>query len=528
LPSDFIPPADERYADTVEAPDSAGKAQPDQALGLTILLHPEVERIGEVAPLVDFGSRDTRVVNRSEPSFCLPHGGEPRPLGVRFVSRRNVTLSALAGRGVRLFAEDATQARLDGEPLRDPVDLSPDQLECGRVLVLGKAVVLLVHLLARKPSFQQSAELIGDSPRMSRLRAEIARVADLDVPVLLRGETGVGKDLVARAIHGQSRRRRAPYWCVNLAAIPPGMAASELFGHDKGAFTGAERARVGYFERADGGTLFLDELGDTPPEVQPLLLRALESGEVQVLGSQTTRKVDVRTIAATDADLEQAISQGDFRRALLERLRGYELVIPPLRERRDDIARLFFHYLRRELEQTGEQARIDRPPPGNRAWVPASFVSWLVSYPWPGNVRQLRNVAQQVAIGNRGEARFEVSSALERLMQPEAHGGCPQAEEASAKPRTRASAVLSDDAIIQALREHRFNVSATAAALGLSRTWLFTRMDRCDRIRKASDLPADEVIASHRESDGNVALMAERLEVSSHGLKQRMRQLGLR
>src|SRR5262249_34932398 len=156
---------------------------------------------------------------------------------------------------------------------------------------------------------------------------------------------GTGKELVARAIHESGRRRGAVCLSVNMGAIPPSLATSELFGAVRGAYTGAVRDHLGYFQRAHGGTLFLDEIGETPPEVQVMLLRVLEPGEVQRVGSPQTQKVDVRLIAATDADLERALHEGRFRAPLLHRLSGYEIYIPPLRERRDDFGRLLFHFL---------------------------------------------------------------------------------------------------------------------------------------------------------------------------------------
>src|SRR6185436_13729067 len=185
----------------------------------------------------------------------------------------------------------------------------------------------------------------------------------------LRGETGTGKELLARAIHQASSRRAAPYFALNMAAIPASLAAAELFGAAKGAFTGADRRRVGYFGRAQGGTLFLDEIGELPADLQPLLLRVLENGEIQPVGGEETLRVDVRILAATDANLESAIEEGRFRAPLFHRLSGYELRLPSLRERRDDIGRLFIHFLRQELAALGEADRLADPGPEGRPWL---------------------------------------------------------------------------------------------------------------------------------------------------------------
>ena len=199
------------------------------------------------------------------------------------------------------------------------------------MLLLAGRIVLVLHPMPPAPAREvEGLGLTGDSAAMAQVRADVRRVADLEVAVLLRGETGTGKELVARAIHRRSPRRSRPYLAVNMGAIPPALAAAELFGAARGAFTGADQRRTGYFSQAHGGTLFLDEIGETPPEVQVLLLRALETGEIQPVGAEAPRRVDVRVLAATDADLEAAIAAGRFRAPLLHRLNGYEIRLPAL------------------------------------------------------------------------------------------------------------------------------------------------------------------------------------------------------
>ena len=280
---------------------------------------------------------------------------------------------------------------------------------------------------------------MGESEGLVELRREIRRVADLEIPVLLRGETGTGKELMARAIHRAGRRREKPYLSVNLGAIPPTLAASELFGAAKGAFTGAVRPHSGYFPRAHDGTLFLDEIGEAPPEVQVMLLRVLENGEIQHLGVQETQTVDVRMIAATDLDLETATDEGSFRAPLLHRLAGYEIVVPPLRERRDDFGRLLLDFLREELEAVGEAQRLERE---RSEWLPVSIVARLARHDWPGNVRQLKNAARQIVIGSRGSDTVRIGPQLERLLQEAVarRGAPPAAGRKSAPPCSAAGA----------------------------------------------------------------------------------------
>jgi formate hydrogenlyase transcriptional activator len=235
---------------------------------------------------------------------------------------------------------------------------------------------------------RHAGEIVGSSPGMERALAAVAQVAPLNSTVLLLGETGTGKELLARAIHDRSSRRLGPLVKVNCAALPPGLVESELFGHEKGAFTGATANRAGRFEVADRGTLFLDEVGDLPSDVQAKLLRVLQEGEFERVGSSRTRHVNVRLIAATHRDLETEIADGRFRADLYYRLSVFPIPIPPLRERREDIEALvwfFIHRRQRELER-----RIETIHPES--------LDALRRYDWPGNVRELENVVERAMI----------------------------------------------------------------------------------------------------------------------------------
>jgi PAS domain S-box-containing protein len=225
-------------------------------------------------------------------------------------------------------------------------------------------------------------EIVGRSRALAKVLDEVRLVADTDSSVLILGETGVGKELVARAIHSNSRRRQRPLIKVNCAALPTGLIESELFGHEKGAFTGASERRIGRFELADGGTIFLDEIGDVPPEVQVKLLRVLQEREFERLGGRATIRVDVRVIAATNRDLPKTIDQGAFRSDLYYRLSVFPLTVTSLRERREDIPLLVHYFVGRYAARIGR--KISR--------VPDETMERLTSYAWPGNVRELENV----------------------------------------------------------------------------------------------------------------------------------------
>jgi DNA-binding NtrC family response regulator len=239
----------------------------------------------------------------------------------------------------------------------------------------------------------QRAALIGDHPAMRLVLERIAQVADTDANVLIRGETGTGKEVVARLIHTSSSRRAAPFVAMNMAAIPENLAESELFGHVRGAFTGAERTRTGKFRSADHGTLFLDEIGDMPKGLQAKLLRALQERAVQPVGGGESVPIDVRVIAATHRNLEQLVKDGYFREDLYYRLDVIPIELPPLRDRREDIALLAEHF-RKEFN-----ARDCRLVPGFTPEV----LSRLQAHDWPGNVRQLENAIERLVLlaGNR-------------------------------------------------------------------------------------------------------------------------------
>ncbi len=384
---------------------------------LTILAHPDLRRIGE---RVLFSPGRGLALSRLEPLFSPPSGGEPRPLADPHLSRKPLRLSPRPdGMGLKV-SESRARVTADGSPLGNGREFPDTDLERGVVLVISQRISLLLHLHDLLPRDDlPEYGLVGESVAVAELRRQIARVADLEVSVLLRGETGTGKELVARALHAASPRRSRPFVAVNMGAVPATLAAAELFGASRGAFTGADRRRRGYFARADGGTLFLDEIGEMPPEVQVLLLRTLETGSVQPVGSERAQQVDVRVLAATDARLEEDIEAGRFRAPLLHRLSGFEIRLPPLRHRRDDVGRLLLHFLRQEAEALGELWRIERSHEAPVPWLPAPLVARLAGWSWPGNVRQLRNVARQLAIGNRGASQLATTVEIEALLAPD-------------------------------------------------------------------------------------------------------------
>src|SRR4029077_9267955 len=281
----------------------------------------------------------------------------------------------------------------------------------------------------------------------------------------------------------------------------------------------------------------LDEVGETPPEIQALLLRALETGEIQPVGSDEIRRVDVRLGAATDADLEGAVTSGRFRAPLLHRLAGYPIRVPTLRERRDDFGRLFYHFLREELTEQGEGGRLANPPEG-RPWIAAPLVARLAAFDWPGNVRQLRNAVRQIAIAGLDAGDSGMWIQAERLLQEAARAAAaPDGDTRSPHPASptppeplppqvrrayRSPEEVTDDDLLAALRANRWRIQRAAAQLGISRGSLYDRIEKSQRIRKAADLSREEIEACHALCEGDLDAMVERLEVSKRGLQLRM------
>ncbi|MBV9216163.1 MAG: sigma-54-dependent Fis family transcriptional regulator [Acidobacteria bacterium] len=254
------------------------------------------------------------------------------------------------------------------------------------------------HRLANvTPPKTNYSEIVGDSEPIRRLLQRIETVSPTDATVLITGETGTGKELIARAIHMHSKRRSGAFISVNCAAIPQPLIASELFGHEKGAFTGAMQRRLGRFELANGGTIFLDEVGDLPPETQVALLRVLQEREIERVGGTKSIDIDVRIIAATNRDLESAIADGEFRSDLFYRLNVFPVEIPPLRNRKDDIPLLVEYFIDRYAQQAGK--KLDLPD--------KRTIDLLTSYSWPGNVRELQNIIERSIIICDGRT-FEV------------------------------------------------------------------------------------------------------------------------
>ena len=312
-------------------------------------------------------------------------------------------------------------------------------------------------------------EIIGHSEPVTRMLHDVERVAETDVNVLISGETGTGKELVARAIHSTSQRHAKPLIKVNCAAIPAALIESEFFGHEQGAFTGATRKRIGRFALADGGTIFLDEIGELSVDLQVKLLRVLQEGEFEPVGSSQTRKVDVRVIAATNRNLLQAVNNGIFREDLYYRLNVFPVEVPPLRDRGNDIE-LLAHFFAEKFAK-----RIGRPIES----LSPEGIQRLNAYSWPGNIRELQNVIERAVITSQ-EGRLDLDRALPRTTQETTNREMPFQEEAVKNIRTiKELKKIERQNLVLALKACKWRVAGkngAARRLGIPPSTLSSRM----------------------------------------------------
>lgn len=345
----------------------------------------------------------------------------------------------------------ANGTRIDGAAVSSE---RPTPVRPGALIEIGDAVIVV-------RGGSQQMEAVSDSGSMAAVRELVTRVARGNIPVTLMGETGVGKELLAERLHAESPRAERPFVRINCAALPEQLLESELFGYERGAFTGAAQAKAGLLESADGGTVFLDEVGDLPKPVQAKLLRALECKEVFRIGALKPRSFDVRFVAATNRDLEEMVETDDFRRDLFHRLCGVVISVPPLRERPDELEALAKQFV-------NESAReLDREPPT----LSPTLMATLSQYDWPGNIRELRHVMQAAVLVCR-DATLEPSH-----LPPALRGQSTPVNSAKGRLRNELDEV-EKRRILDALEQCGGNQTRAAALLGIPRRTLITRISQ--------------------------------------------------
>ncbi len=375
------------------------------------------------------------------------------------VSRYHLELLAKADR-VLVRDGGSTNGTAVGQVLIERASVSPGTvLQIGRTaLRVGEGGTASLELLEG----ESLGPMKGRTPAMRHLMARVRRAAQSDVSVLLVGESGTGKELIARALHEHGPRAKKPFVTVDCGSLAPGLVASELFGHEKGAFTGADRRHVGAFERADGGTVFLDEIGELPSSLQPALLGALERRRFRRVGGTEEIKVDVRVVSATHRDLRSEVNAGTFRLDLYYRLAVVRLEVPPLRERPDDIPMLVEHFLR----EAGHDGPVE-------ALVPPKVMDQLLSHHWPGNVRELRNLVESVlAMGEPPE--LEAAS----VAAPKSASGFPGPDMSYREARAQVLREFESRYLRELLDRCKGNVSLAARTARMDRSHLIELLQR--------------------------------------------------
>lgn len=451
--------------------------------------------------------RFATILARREPTWFEPGTKLPDPYDGLLDDRRGTPLPVHDCLGMSLYIEGKLWGALTLDALETGSFDQQTRMEVQRYALLLETSIRITMLEKENRSLRQlgsthvnemqltdDTEIIGRSEAIAQLLHELDVVADSDLPVLLLGETGVGKELFARRVHRKSRRRNKPMVHVNCAALPESLAESELFGHVKGAFSGATQDRAGRFEAAQGGTLFLDEVGELPLSVQAKLLRTLQNGEIQRLGTDTSIKTDVRIIAATNRELKKNTLEGSFRADLYHRLSVYPVPIPPLRDRDRDVLLIAGHFLEFNRARLGIR--------GLRLSYGAEEA--LLAYPWPGNVRELEHVISRAALKllSRGASREQILSVPAELLdidlpeptlaQSATGGGVPHSPNPSAQPT----------------REHAPIAAPLRPAL--------------------EQFERDLIQNALRAADDNWAQAARLLEIDASNLHKRARKLGLK
>ena len=475
-------------------------------LGLTIAWHPDLDRVGE--QFIGGNSAGTLEVSRFLPLFAKPQNSG-LSLGHGGISRDPVRIVRGADDGLDIHPPSSKMVvEINGTQIFGATHLTREDVDAGVVLDLGRTVLICLHWMRCLPKNNPVPGYIGVGNNAIKTRDLIRQAAANESAVLLLGETGTGKEVAASAIHHMSARASAALVCVNMAALNESLAAADLFGAVKGAYTGAHAARKGFFSEAQNATLFLDEIGNAPASVQPMLLRVLESGEYRPLGAAHDERSSARLISATDQD----IYHDAFNQALLRRLESFIIPIAPLRARREDIGLLMVSMLR----ATSLADSI----------LPAPLVSRFINHDWPGNVRQLSHVLKRVlqTMQSGDIPLFDALVNTQPIRVTQSGTPISEAGRKPSEPPRKKLADISEEDVLRAMDNSHWTIQAAAEELGISRPSMYKLIDAHTQIRRAADISPEEIRQTLEANAFDVERCAAVLKTPYEALRRQLQR----
>jgi DNA-binding NtrC family response regulator len=517
---------------TITSPVTLSTQNNRHLLGMTIAWHPDLARIGDQ----HIGGIDAALIelSRFSPTF-QQISCDPLPIGHGGISRDPVRIVRDTSDGITICPPYSRMVvEINGKEIRDPTYISAAQIEAGAILGLGRAVYICVHWMRCLPKQNPVEGFLGVGSSAIQTRDLIRLAATNDNTVLLLGETGTGKEVAAQGIHNLSKRNAHKLVSVNMAALNESLAAADLFGATRGAYTGAQTTRDGFFSEAQNSTLFLDEIGNTPATVQPMLLRLLENCEYRPLGATRDARSTARLITATDQDLYDE----SFNHALLRRLESFIIRIPPLRARREDIGILI-----RDLLQNKNLSSIDA------SQIPHALISDMLNFDWPGNVRQLGNTFKRALLSiqmgefpvlahivDRPKMTASASAEMRQPASAPANFHLPRSLISPAKAEVSPSNEgllerkklrdLTEQDVVDAMEKHQWTIQYAADDLGISRPSMYKLIENNSQIRRVEQIPAEEIQEQLQLANNQVEQCASRLKTPSEALRRHLKGLG--
>ena len=468
--------------------DPSGSGQSRIFPALTIIWHPNLDRVGQIAPLAKPLLESGIVhLSRAEPDFLVPGQDEGQPLVHLGIGRRgSPALDILFEGGVLELRRRDPQIDItvNLERLVGGRELSREEVDAGVIITVGLHFAFCFHLVHSSISRSSVAGLLGTSEAIEDVRRSILRVAGKNMPVLLRGESGTGKELAARALHEAGPRAKGPFVVINMATLVAERAAADLFGHRKGAFTGATADVPGHFRSAAGGTIFLDEIGYLAPDVQPMLLRVLDNQEILPLGTSQPVKVDVRVVTATDRDLEKWVKEKKLEEPLYNRLKT-ALTIPlaPLRKRREDVGCLLVHFLRQEKEDQASLQELLDSRPVSRPWLSNRDLAAVALSPLPRNARSLLELARKL-LDEASDPPHETHSVVKEFLLDGDSSESPKVGASGPRIISKGETDLTNEQIMAAMEKAKGSYRAAALELGMDHVTLWNRVQRDPELKR--------------------------------------------